>query len=560
LRGARWQLSQDAAPPELRRHYPAVMARILFNRGMRTPEEAELFLTGDARLSNDPLLLPDIHAAMHRIYRAVMGGEKIAVYGDFDTDGITATALMVTGLRALGAREVVPYIPHRLTEGYGLKAEALQKLAAEGVSLVVSVDCGVTAIAEVKAARSFGLDIIITDHHLPLEQLPPAVAVIDPRRADSNYPFKDLAGVGVAFKVVEALFTGMGKPLPKERFLELAALGTIADIMPLLGENRYLVKEGLKHLNDHPSPGLSEIINLSRLKLGQLDAESISWTVAPRLNAAGRLEHAMIGYNLLMAATTDEASELAAVLEDRNAERQRLTAKFVARAREQVLSGPLNPLLFVEDEECPQGILGLVAGRLTDEFYRPSIVIRRDDGLATASCRSIPGFNITSAIDRCSHLLSRYGGHAQAAGFSLKTANLPELAALMAGITATELASLDLQPVLPIDAEARLHELGGDLFNLLNRLAPFGEGNRPPQFVSRCITVADYRQMGGNGEHLKMRLGQNGAFWEAVAFRQAEGIKNILPSPLDVVYNLELDRFNGRETVRLNVADFAQSL
>ncbi|KTB48381.1 single-stranded-DNA-specific exonuclease RecJ [Dehalogenimonas alkenigignens] len=559
MRGARWQVAPADIPPGLTGKYPVLMAQILGNRGLRTAEDAELFLSGDNRLSHDPMLLPDIQPAMARIYRAVLSGEKFAVYGDFDTDGITATALMVTGLRRLGA-DVVPYIPHRLTEGYGLKTEALRKLAAEGVSLVISVDCGVTAVAEVAAARGFGLDIIVTDHHLPLPELPPAVAVIDPRRYDSAYPFQELAGVGVAFKVIEALFSGTARPLPKEHFLELGAIGTVADIMPLTGENRYLVKEGLKHLNDHPSPGLLEIVTLSRLKPGRLDAESISWTVAPRLNAAGRLEHAMVGYNLLMAATADEAAALASALENSNAERQRLTAKYVARAREQVLSGPISPLLFVEDEECPPGILGLVAGRLTDEFYRPSIVIRREKSVSTASCRSIPGFNITQAIDRCGHLLCHYGGHAQAAGFSLKTADLPEMSSLIADITARELASLDLQPVLSIDAEARFHELGGGLYEMLSQLAPFGEGNRPPLFVSRCVTVLDYRFMGTAEEHMKLRLTQGNSVWEAVAFRQASSLKKILPGPLDVVYNLELDRYNGRETLRMNIVDFAPSV
>ena len=556
MRGARWQVASADVPPGLAGHYPALMARIMAGRGIRTLEAAELFLAGDARLSCDPMLLPDIQQAMARIYRAILSGEHVAVYGDFDTDGITATALMVTGLRCLGA-DVTPYIPHRLTEGYGLKTEALKKLAGEGVTLVVSVDCGITAIEEVKAASSFGLDIIVTDHHITIEALPPAVAVIDPRRIDSKYPFQDLAGVGVAFKVVEALFNGMGRGLPKEHFFELAAIGTVADIMPLTGENRYLVKEGLKHLNDHPSPGLLEVINLARLRAGQLDAENISWTVAPRLNAAGRLEHAITGYNLLMAPTSDIARDLAVVLEDRNAERQRLTAKFVTRSRDQVLSGPLSPLIFIEDEECPPGILGLVAGRLTDEFYRPSIVIRREDGTATASCRSIPGFNITEAIDRCGHLLSHYGGHAQAAGFSLKSRDLPELSRLISEIAVKQMAGVDLQPVLTIDAEARLQELGGSLHQTLTRLAPFGEGNRPPLFVSRCVSVTDYRTMGANQEHIKLRLTQGGSVWEAVAFRQSEDLKKVLPGPIDVVYNLELDKFNGRETLRLNVVDFA---
>ena len=404
MRGARWQVADGPVPEALSSVYPALMARILANRGITDESEAELFMAGDARLSADPMLLPDIQPAMTRIYRAILSNERIVVYGDFDTDGITATALMVTGLKCLGA-DASPYIPHRFTEGYGLKTAALKKLAAEGVSLVVSVDCGVNAIPEVKAAAKLGLDIIVTDHHLPTHELPLAVAVVNPRRVDSRYPFSALSGAGVAFKVVEALFGGMGKALPKEHFLELAALGTIADIMPLTGENRYLVKEGLKHLNDHPSPGLLEIINLSRLRPGQLEAESISWTVAPRLNAAGRLNHAIASYNLLMAATAEEAMVLAAELEAQNAERQRLTVMYVGKAREKVLSEPLKPLLFIEDEECPQGILGLVAGRLSDEFYRPSIVVHRGEDMAIASCRSIPGFNITEAIDRCGHLL-----------------------------------------------------------------------------------------------------------------------------------------------------------
>ena len=233
---------------------------------------------------------------------------------------------------------------------------------------------------------------------------------------------------------------------------------------------------------------------------------------------------------------------------------------YVGKAREKVLSEPIKPLLFIEDEECPQGILGLVAGRLSDEFYRPSIVVHRGEDMAIASCRSIPGFNITEAIDRCGHLLCHYGGHAQAAGFSLKSKDLPQLSMMLAEITAQGLKSLDLQPVLHIDAEARLRELGGGLFQMLQSLAPFGEGNRPPLFVSRCVTVADYRTIGASGDHLKLRLTQGGVTWEAMAFRQAEEMKKILPDPLDVVYNLELDRYNGRETLRLNIVDFAPSI
>ena len=560
MRGARWQVADGAVPEELSRDYPGLMARILANRGVTTSAEAELFLAGDARLAGDPMLLPDIQPAMTRVYRAILGNEPIVVYGDYDTDGITATAIMVTAIKRLGG-QVTPYIPHRLNEGYGLKHEALKQMADDGVRLVVTVDCGISAVDEITAAARLKLDVIVTDHHLPGHCLPPAVAVINPHRTDSAYPFPELSGAGVAFKVAEALFQGMGKPMPADHYLELAALGTVADIMPLTGENRYLVKEGLKHLNDHPSPGLTGIITRANLKPGNLEAETISWQVAPRLNAAGRLNHAIAGYRLLMAADPTEAAALADELEDQNQERQRLTSFYVNKARDQVNSaGQLPPLLFIEDSECPQGILGLVAGRLADEFFRPSIVVRSDDTQAVASCRSIPGFNITEAIDRCGDLLSHYGGHAQAAGFSLEPANLKELASRLHEITARELLTLDLQPMLIIDAEARLRELGGGLFRMIQRLAPFGEGNRSPLFVSRCVTAVHHRPIGASGDHLKMRLTQGGVIWEAIAFRQAAGLLEILPDPVDIVYNLEMDRFNGRETLRLNIVDFAPSV
>ncbi|MFC2006308.1 DHH family phosphoesterase, partial [Chloroflexota bacterium] len=299
-----------------------LVAQLLYNRGLTELSQLELFITADDRLSGDPFLLPGINQAANRIYQALLAGENIAVYGDFDTDGITATALLVQGLSMLNCK-ATPYIPHRLTEGYGLKTAALENLRKQGTSLIITVDCGVTAFPEVERARKKGLDIIITDHHTPSDVIPPANAVVNPKLPDSNYPFPELAGVGVAFKLLQALFRGIGKEEQLSQLTDLVSLGTVADVVPLLGENRYLVKQGLKLINTSPRLGIMEIIRQSRLNTSVIDAESISWTIAPRLNAAGRLEHAMSSYRLLMTDSPQEAQELATWLEQKNAERQK---------------------------------------------------------------------------------------------------------------------------------------------------------------------------------------------------------------------------------------------
>ena len=378
--------------------YSPLISQLLYNRGLTEPSQVELFIAADKRLAGDPLLLPDMHQAIARIYQALLSGEKIAIYGDFDVDGITGTALLTKGLTALGGN-TIPYIPHRIKEGHGLNTAALDMLQRQGVSLVITVDCGITGLSPAREAKQKGLDLIITDHHSPLDELPLAIAVVNPKRADSDYPLSELAGVGVAFKLLEALYQGMGKEELLDEMLDLVALGTVADMVPLLGENRYLVKQGLKLLNTAPRLGIREITTLTRLNPGSLSSESISWVLGPRLNAAGRLEHAMTSYKLLMTDSPDEAKELAIWLEGKNAERQKLTTTALAKAREQILAKGVAPLLIASDKDYPAGILGLVAGKLTDEFYRPSIVIKIGEQFSTASCRSIPEFNIILAIN-----------------------------------------------------------------------------------------------------------------------------------------------------------------
>ncbi len=537
---------------------PRLFVQLLFNRGITEAAQLEPYLAADVRLSHDPLLLPDMEAAVIRVYRALLAGEKIAVYGDYDVDGITSTALMVQALESLGG-VVTPYIPNRLTEGYGLNSPALELLKGDGVRLIITVDTGITAVAEVAQARKMGLDVIVTDHHTPLPELPEATAIINPKRSGSKYPFAELTGAGVAYQFSMALFHGIGKDngeLP--HLADLAALGTIADIAPLTGENRYLVTEGLKQMNTTPRLGLQGLAEQAGLECAKLSTDNIAWQLAPRLNAAGRLAHAINGYQLLMTDSPEEAHEIAVWLDEKNTERQRLTLSVLSRARDEILAAGISPLLISGSSEYPAGITGLAASRLTEEFYRPVVLISTGEVVSSGSCRSIPEFNIIRALTRCGHILTRFGGHSQAAGFSLLTKNVPDFKKALSDIAAAELSGFELYPHLDIDAEVKLAELNGSTYSLMQRLAPFGHANPVPTFISRRVRVLDCRTMGREEEHLRLRLRQDGQVWEAVAFRQGDFLPDLTPF-IDIVYNLEVDRWRGEENLRLNILDFAES-
>ena len=369
---SRWNLLPPAPKEYLASAtgFSPLLAQILYNRGLDDPTKLELFLTGDERLVFDPLLLPDMQKATSRLYRALLSGEKIAVYGDFDVDGVTSTALMVQGLSALGGI-VLPYIPHRITEGHGLRISALNELHNQGVNVIVTVDCGITDIEEAKHAAKLDMTLIITDHHTPPTTLPEAFAIVNPKLNGSKYPFTELAGVGVAYKVVQSLMSSLGREEHMEAQMDLVALGTVADMVPLIGENRYLVKQGIKALNTNNRPGIREIINKANLTVGSLDAESITWCLSPWLNASGRLEHAIASYNCLTTMVQSEARDLAALLGQQNIERQRLTSKAMADAREQIIAQGQAPLIMLCNRDFPLGIAGPVAGKLAEEYYRP---------------------------------------------------------------------------------------------------------------------------------------------------------------------------------------------
>ncbi|MCL2149961.1 MAG: single-stranded-DNA-specific exonuclease RecJ [Dehalococcoidia bacterium] len=556
LTACRWQLKPTVPADHLLNQpdLPPLIRQLLYNRGITDPSQADVFLTADRRLLHDGRLLPDMDKALPRIYQAILKGERLAVYGDFDVDGLSATALLVKGLSALGAC-VEPYIPHRLQEGHGLNSNALNELKDRGVSLVITADCGITGNEQISKLPR-GMEVIITDHHLPGAELPAALAVIDPYRTDSAYPFRDLAGVGVAYKLLGSLYEGVGRRAELEDYLDLVALGTVADIMPLLGENRYLVTAGLQKLHACHRLGICELISQAGIAPDKLEAEHISWILAPRLNAAGRLEHAISGYQLLVTESPEEARALTQWLNEKNTERQKLTAAALSQAREQVLAKGIAPLLIASHEDFPGGILGLVAGKLTDEFYHPAIVTQIGQELSRGSARSIPEFNISEALGRCAELLSHYGGHAQAAGFTLPTSNLPAFEYQLSEIASQELSGRDMRPQIEIDAQARFHELSGATFRLIQQMAPFGHQNPTPIFLSRAVTISESRPMGTSGQHLKLKIKQNNVLWDAVIFGLGERtIEDKLP--LDIVYTFEQDCWNGMSRLRLNIKDFA---
>jgi len=558
-----WQVAPPAPPSHVARLAPLhpIVVQVLYNRGITDQTEATAFLDGGSDEGN-PFDLPEMSTAVTRLRQALRAGEPIAIYGDFDADGVTATVLLVQTLRALGGR-TRPYIPHRVDEGYGLHEEALTGLARDGVRVVVTVDCGIRALPQIAHANRLGLDVIVTDHHSAGKQLPDAVAVIDPKRVDSHYPFSELAGVGVAYKLAQALLRSHRQSpvseqevrLSENDLIDLVALGTIADMVPLMGENRALVHRGLERINQMKRPGIEALCRQGRVKTGQVSAASIGYTLGPRINAAGRLAHAKLAYQLLATQYPAEAEQLAGELDRLNRERRQITFQVQERARQAALdTADGSPLLFAADPGFPAGIVGLAASRLVDEFYRPAIVVEVGDKTSRGSARSIPEFNIIEAIDECAAMLIHHGGHAAAAGFTVPNEHLDELADKLRELAAEQLTGVELAPTLSVDAELELSQISWDLRRELDKLEPCGYANPQPLFLSRNVQARDQRAVGNDGNHLKLKLSNGHVTWDSIAFRQGEWIGK-LPDRVDTVYHLEVNEWNGRRQLQLNVQD-----
>ena len=538
--------------------FPPILKQIVFNRGLATDAEARSFIKAEPNAVTDPFQLTGMQATVDRVCYALQHKEPIAIYGDYDVDGVTATALLVQALGALGAN-VRGYIPNRFDEGYGLNKDALDILKADGVKLVITVDCGIRSPDEALHAQTIGLDLIISDHHHPDgTNLPPAFAVINPKQHGDIYPDKDLAGVGIAYKIAEALLS-VQQPVNgfhANDLLDLVALGTVADLAPLVGENRVLVRRGLRQIRETKRQGLFSLAGVADLKIDKCTAGNIGFMLGPRLNASGRLESALASFELLTTTDFMRAGQLAQQLDQQNRQRQSITRTMQDQA-EAIAMGedPEAFLLFAAHEDFNPGVVGLAASRLTEVYYRPAIVAAKSAEETRGSCRSIPEFHITDALDQCKDLLVRHGGHAAAAGFTVKNQNLLELVSRLKEIAKNQLGSRDLRQTLMADIEVPLSELNFEVLKHLLFLEPTGYGNPEAVFVSRNIKVKAARTVGAEGKHLKLTLeDERGASMDAIGFRLGH-LKPDLPPYIDVLYRFEANEFNGRRTLQLNLKD-----
>src|SRR5947209_3351871 len=558
------EAATDALAAALRVAPP--VARLLCQRGLSDPELAARFLNPSLDQLHDPMLLADMAIAVDRILAAVARKERIAIHGDYDVDGITSTVILRRALELLGA-DVVHFIPERLRDGYGLQPAAIERLHAEGVALVISVDCGIRGADAARRARELGVDLIITDHHEPDVDLPPALAVINPKRRDCSYPDKYLAGVGVALKVVQALCRRAGRDAWLPGFVKVAAIGTLADVVPLVGENRVIAKVGLDLLTRGPHKvGLRALIDVSGLAGKTIDSYHISFLLAPRVNAAGRMSTPDIATRLLLAsdeAMSEEVRALALQLDGENVRRQEEEADILAAAKKIVITDPdigAPSVIVVAGEGWHRGVIGIVASKLVDAFHRPAIVLSVDDGIAQGSCRSIPRFDMLGALERCGHLLLRFGGHRQAAGLTLDAARIREFRAAVNAVADETLGPDDLMPRPRIDGDLSFRTITGDVASGVAALAPFGAGNPRPVFAARGVEIVDGpRKL--KERHLKMALKQDGRIFRAVAWRAAERHDYLAEhkAAVDVAFSLEQNQYNGETYVELTLADLRRS-
>jgi len=555
----RW-LVRPRAPALADSPFPPLIQHILYHRGVRSEDEAARFLFLEPRPEHDPRLLPGVEGAVERLSAAISGGEGIAVFGDFDVDGVTAAALLTEALGELGAR-VITYIPNRFGEGYGLNVGAITSLRERGASLLLAADCGTSSVEEVEHARRLGMDVIILDHHTIPPELPSAVALVNPKllpEAGQDSPYRELAAVGVSYKAMAALYQALGRPWQPQGFLDLVAIGTVADLAPLVGENRYLVKKGLAAIARAERPGLRALIAAAGVRSQGVDSEAIAYALSPRLNAAGRLAHAELSLRLLLTQDDGEADQVARELNALNQERQRQTEQALATAAELLTAEDAQaPLIFIDHPDISEGIVGLVASRLVDERYRPAIVCQRGESESRGSCRSIPEFDIMDALGRQAHLLVRHGGHPRAAGFTVANDNLPALKKGLLEQAASELAGAELSPALAIDAELPLGRLRGEDIRWLQRFQPHGQGNPEPTFLSHGVSVAETRLLGNNGQHLRLKLKDGPVTWPAIAFGMGERAVEA-GQRVDVVYSLANER-RGDDALELRIKDFALS-
>ena len=552
-----WSLPADLETDALSGHVPPAIAQVLVRRGIDTPQRLSALLDPPHKLPYDPLRITGMDIALKRLYAAVNNGERVGIFGDFDVDGITGTAIISEGLTSLGV-PVTPYLPHRVDEGHGLSNAAIDTMSQQGVTLIVTVDTGITSFEEVDYAKSLGVDVIITDHHLPHDGVPNAVTSLNPKLPGGDYPFFELCGAGIGFKLVQGLFEFYGQPWDPG-LLELAALGTIADLVPLLDENRYLVREGLRELANTRRPGLRALYSSARVDPDEITAETVSFQIAPRLNSAGRMGDPMDSFKLLTTTSPEEAGALTHKLESLNMERRAASEEAYVIADQLVEDlGELPALLVISDERFLRGVAGLIAGRLVDRHRRPAVVFAVEGEYSVASGRSIPEFNIVAAMESCEDLLVRFGGHSQAAGLTVATKDIPQLKSRLEAYSAESLETQSLIRTVEIDAEISFDELDETMIRWINDLEPYGPGNPRPVFASMGVKVLETFHMGREQQHLRLRVEMNGARFTALAFNQADKWQ---PNTkfADLAFTVMNDSFRGKGAIALRLLDFKPS-
>ncbi len=536
-----------------------IIAQILLNRGITSLDDAKYFFRAGLEHLHDPFLMADMDRAVERIREAVDRKQRILVYGDYDVDGATATAMMILFFRQLGI-EVDFYIPHRIREGYGLSKEAIEAIHGKGVDLIIAVDCGITAIEEVALARKLGMDVIVCDHHQPGKALPEAYAILNPKRADCPYPFKELAGVGVAFKLAQALAQRFSHPENALfQLLDLVAIGSAADIVPLVDENRILVREGLEMLQRTQNIGLRALLKKTGLEGKTIGTGQIIFILAPRINAVGRMSDASQAVRLLTTYHEQEALDIAELLEKENRNRRNIDEETFKEAIEQVEAyfDPENdPVLVLSSEGWHPGVIGIVASRVVERYYRPTVMISTDDGIGKGSARSIPGFNIYDALKTCSDLMLAFGGHKYAAGLSIASENISRLRERLQEYADGVLTDDLLTPKLSIEGELDFEQIDGKLMRILKMMAPYGPQNMRPVFYSKNIRVVGTPAIVGSN-HLRFKACQNGKVIDAIGFNLGGLLHRIRGNRTDIeiAYLLEENEWQGRVYTQLRIKD-----
>lgn len=563
------QISQEQEKKLLR--YPKLLAQLLFNRGLVEKNQIDSFLEPKYQDLYDPLLFKDMKKCVDRIWQAIEKNEKICIYGDYDADAVTASAVLRQTFRYLGV-EAESYIPDRFTEGYGINLDALSKIQNNGNTLIITVDCGTNSIDAAEFCKSNGIDLIITDHHEIVGEAPKAFGLINPKNPNDNYPYREITGVGVAFKMAQAILTNEKLKFKSEKYiagwekwlLDLVSIGTVADCHSLLGENRILVKYGLKVLKKTKWVGLSAIMVVSGLKIEDgpllqiktIDTYSLGFIIAPRLNAAGRLEHANIALNALLSTDFVSAQQNALALEEINLRRQSLTQNILSEAREQVELIKNRKILVLMKANWPKGVVGLVAGKIAQEYNKPTIVLSEDGEMATGSARTAREFDILEALKYAVEFLEKFGGHTQAAGLSIKPENFQKFYQKLLEYAEKVLPDIEAEKVLHLEAELDEQDLKFETFNLITQLEPFGVDNIVPKFLISQAQIISMRLVGKTQIHLQMRVAKNQTQIDCIGFNLGFFAKNFkVGDTIDIACELVMDEWNGSSKLKLRIVD-----